>query len=116
MPRRLTVLILLCTWWLQAFSAGWASLPERWQAVAHTSLHAQESGHHHHEDLPSQPHDVGGASDHQHVDGSFGSPVLVCGGWRRAHGLLQADFGTSWIDRRVPLPYLEGLLRPPKAA
>jgi hypothetical protein len=107
------VVLLLALCWQSLALARAGSTVNVLADVAHTALHWQGEGHHHHEDGSYQLDDSSESVQHVLGDHVGTTPALVVGA---AHDF--PTFGSTapgdLCQRFVPDPALDGLLRPPR--
>lgn len=113
--RRSAVLILLLmtTLWQSVALARPGSTVNVLADLAHAALHWQEEGHHHHEDGSLQLDDSQASALHMLSDQVTATTALLPSvSHQFVPGTSARPIGIS--DARVPDPFLDGLLRPPR--
>lgn len=114
MPIRLRAFaMLLAILWQSLAMLSPMSVAAKAMEYEHAALHAQTSGHHHHDDGSLHVEAVDSTSHHLHADSGLHSAGLPPGAINQA---LPAH-ATSPVGvplATIPTPYLEGPLRPPR--
>ncbi len=110
------MLIALLCQPLAALSTQGAAM--RSQDMGHMLLHAQDSGHHHHDDASLHVEDAiedDRPAQHQHADSGMGSACLLTLGWAALPRWLPIS-PDPWVGAPGTTPFLDGPLRPPQTA
>lgn len=115
MARKLLVLALLIALIGQSVSVARTGLTLDFLAdLQHLVLHWQGEGHHHHDDGGYHLDDSGESAQHIIADYVIGSPALLANLDVKIPFVGSHSPGTQHVGR-VPNPFLEGPLRPPRS-
>ena len=115
--RKTVALFMLISMLAQAAMAGQLSMHGSAASLAHAALHWNAEAHHHHHD-DGAFHQDGSDESIQHVqaDGCLNAASLPAR--FHSHGLAVVPSAASDLDAgpAPPVPFLEGLKRPPRPA
>jgi hypothetical protein len=111
--RKLMVLLAFLAVFGQAL-AGASFTGSASGELGHILAHAQEDGHHHHDDRGMHVNESDEGAFHVHLDGA-NSAALPAGLFPPA-ALAIPQGPPPWEPRAHPSPTIDGLLRPPKLA
>jgi hypothetical protein len=90
-------------------------IAERSLEIEHVTLHWQDTEHHHHDDQALHIEDSVDDTQHEHPDAGLNTTCLVTAGWGEIAQLLPISPDVSVRALGLAL-FLDGPLRPPKAA
>ena len=106
------LMVMLSVFWQSASFAGAVVAIEDARASAHAVLHWQDSDHHHHEDGSLHHDDSAGTIQHMHAESGANSSGVVTAGWNDIV-LACTVSPTATLALPYPLPFIQGLPRPP---
>ncbi len=119
MPRWLVVLVLAILLPCYGFAAVGQSLAVT-VAMAdddhgHAAAHLTQEAHHHDDDGSFHVDDSAESQQHLHADAWAASPALLAAGVTLPQVSERFLTPRSWAESPPPVPFLEGLRRPPRS-